>query len=93
MITSLYATFITLVSLGLLAMKVVALVDVARRRPDAFPAVDRQTKQLWLILTIGGVVGHLVSFHPGQLLNLAGSVIAIVYLVDVRPRIASLFGR
>ena len=86
-----YSTFIELVSLALLLFKIVALVDVTRREKQAFPAADRQTKGRWLLFTGGGVLGHLIALHPGQLINLAGTVAAVVYWVDVRPRIQSLY--
>jgi hypothetical protein len=86
-----YSMFVLAVSLVLLVVKVLALLDVTRRPAQAFPAVERQSKQLWLLFTGGAVVGHLLSFAPTSLLNLAGSIAAIVYMVDVRVRINSLY--
>lgn len=86
-----YGTFIMVVSYSLLAFKILVLIDVFRREQQAFPAADRQTKGRWLLFAGGAVLGHLISFHPGALLNIAGTVAAIVYWVDVRPRIQSLY--
>lgn len=86
-----YGTFLTLVTYSLLIFKVVVLIDVIRREQQAFPAADRQTKGRWLLFTGGAVLGHLISMHPAALLNLAGTVAAIVYWVDVRPRIQALY--
>lgn len=87
----LYSTFIMVVSYSLLAFKVLVLIDVLRREQQAFPAADRQTKGRWLLFTGGAVLGHLISFNPAALLNIAGTIAAIVYWVDVRPRIQSLY--
>ena len=70
-----------------------ALVDAARHRPDAFPAVDRGTKTGWLIGLGLGVVAHMLIWNPISLLNLLGIVAAIVYLVDVRPSLLAITGR
>lgn len=86
-----YSTFLTIVTLSLLAFKVLVLIDVARREQQAFPAADRQTKGRWLLFTGGAVLGHLVQFDPTGILNIAGTIAAIVYWVDVRPRIQSLY--
>ena len=77
----------------LLGVKIVALVDCVRRPTAAFPAVGRQSKALWLILT---GVSLLVGLLPGQtldLLGLAGTVVALIYLFDVRPRLQEITGR
>lgn len=76
----------------LLGVKIVALVDCIRRPAAAFPAVGRQSKALWLILT---GVSLLVGLLPGQtldLLGLAGTVVALIYLFDVRPRLQEITG-
>ncbi len=76
-----------------LALKVFALIDCVRRPAAAFPAVGRQSKWLWLILTgIAALTGLLPDLTLG-IFGLAGLVAAIVYLVDVRPRIVEITGR
>lgn len=89
--TGIYALFVAAVSLGLLVLKVLVVIDVVRRDAQVFPAVDRQTKQIWLIFSIGALVGHLLSPNPTALLNLVGTIAAVVYWVDVRKRINDLF--
>lgn len=77
----------------LLGVKIVAFVDCVRRPAAAYPAVGRQSKALWLILT---GVALLVGLLPGQtldLLGLAGTVVALIYLFDVRPRLQEITGR
>lgn len=84
----LYAIWIVL-----LIVKVYALIDCARRPAQAFPAIGRQTKVLWLVLT---GVAALLGLIPGQtigLLGIAGTVVALVYLFDVRAKIIDITGR
>jgi hypothetical protein len=59
------------------------------QRPDAYTAIDRLTKPAWLGITGGAAVAlFLFSFASGTLIFwLAGLVAALVYIVDVRPRL------
>ncbi len=71
-------------------IKVWAFVDCARQRQDAFPAVQRQTKTLWLILTgIAALTGLLPGLTLG-IIGIAGIVIALIYLFEIKPRIAQV---
>ncbi|MFF5260169.1 DUF2516 family protein [Actinomadura viridis] len=71
--------------------EVVALVDVLRVPESAFPAADKQSKKLWLILlVVANVVGlggaanflPLLSFLP-----IAAFIVAAIYLADVKPAV------
>ncbi|HNP56551.1 MAG TPA: DUF2516 family protein [Gordonia sp. (in: high G+C Gram-positive bacteria)] len=78
---------------------VLSLVHAALTRPDAFTAVDRQTKGFWvgilalstLFLVVFGVAGG-VSAIIGMIC-LLGLVAVLVYLVDVRPKVDEVSGR
>jgi hypothetical protein len=72
-----------LVSLGLLLVKVWALVDCATRPTQAFELHGKLTKVAWLVILVIAVL-----FGGLGLLGLAGTVAAIVYLVDVRPAVS-----
>jgi hypothetical protein len=77
----------------LLGVKGFALIDCVRRPAQAFPAVGKQSKVLWLVLT---GVAFLTGLLPNMTLNLigiAGAVAALVYLFDVRPRLIEIMGR
>lgn len=77
----------------LLGVKGFALIDCVRRPAQAFPAVGKQSKVLWLVLT---GVAFLTGLLPNMTLNLigiAGAVAALVYLFDVRPRLVEIMGR
>jgi hypothetical protein len=73
-------------------LKVWAFADSALRPAQAYPAVGRKSKTLWLILT---GLAALTGLLPGLTLSifgLAGVVVALVYLFDVRPRIVDITG-
>lgn len=63
-------------------VKLVALIDCLRRPEAAFVAMEKQTKQFWVIVL---VVALLVT--PLLFLSIIGLVAAIVYWVDVRPAV------
>ena len=76
-----------------LAVKGYAFIDCLRRPTAAFPAVGRQAKPLWLILT---GLAAATGFFPGftlTLLGLAGITVALIYLFDVRPKIIEITSR
>ena len=73
-------------------VKIWAFVDCARRPAAAFPAVNRVSKPLWMILT---GIAALASLLPGLTLNIigfAGLIVALIYLFDVRARIVEITG-
>ncbi|MGQ0623593.1 MAG: DUF2516 family protein [Sporichthyaceae bacterium] len=90
-----------LMGAGLLAVHVFALLDVSLRSAAAFPAADKQTKQMWLIL-LGVAVAwgalpalltqRLVFRSVFDLLVIAGTVAALVYLLDARPAVRAQGG-
>lgn len=78
------------ITLFTFVLKVFALGDAALRPAAAFPAAGKLTKTWWLGLTAGAFVVALLPLSPLHLLNIVGDVIAIVYLVDVRPALRDL---
>ena len=83
----------TVLTLALFALQGWAFVDAVSRRPDAFVAADKLTKPAWLIILGIALVAHMLIWYPFSLLNLAGAVAAIVYIVDARPALQSLTRR
>lgn len=66
-----------------------ALIDCARRPAAAFPAVERQTKTAWLIFLSLAI--FVIFFFGGiSLLGMAGVVLSVYYLVDVRAKVLSI---
>jgi len=70
----------------LLAVKVFALADCLRRRPSDFELVRTLQKNAWLVILLVAVALQLVFWNasPLSLLNLVGTVAALVYLAQLR---------
>ncbi len=76
-----------------LVVKAAAFIDCIRRPAAAFPAIGRQTKVLWLIITgLAAGTGVFPSF-TFNLIGLAGIVVALIYLFDLRPKIIDITSR
>jgi len=73
-----------------LAATVYAFVHAAMQRPDAYTAVDKLTKPVWL--GILGVAG-LLSFVLGVMGMVIAAVAAGVYLAVVRPKLLEVQGK
>jgi hypothetical protein len=71
-------------SIALFAAKGFALVDCVARPSARFTYLETLPKQTWLIILVLAVLAHLVWWVPLDLLNLAGTVGALVYLAQVR---------
>lgn len=77
---------------GLAALRLWALIDCLTRRSDAFPAADKLTKPVWVaILVVAGALGQFLS-PPEYPISLISSVVAAVYLADVRPAVRQISG-
>jgi uncharacterized protein DUF2516 len=69
-----------------------AFVHALLQRPDAFAAADKLSKPAWLGITAASLF-VLIVFpfgDAGTILWLAGLVAALVYIVDVRPRVTEV---
>lgn len=73
-----------LISVALFIVKCVALVDCVTRDEPRFRAIDTLPKQTWLIILGFGLFAHILFWAPLGLLNLAGTVAALVYLAQVK---------
>lgn len=69
-----------------------ALVDASARRADAFKAANKLTKPGWLLILTLAVVFALVWRAPTSFATIAGTIAAVVYLVDVRPALQQTGG-
>ncbi|WP_414686177.1 DUF2516 family protein [Mycobacterium sp.] len=73
---------------------VYALVHAALQRSDAYTAVDKLTKPVWLvILGLAVLLTSLLSFVFGVLGIAIAACAAGVYLVDVRPKLLEIQGK
>lgn len=78
-------------TVGFIVVKVWAVADCATRPRDAFPAAGKRTQGFWLLLTGLSALTALVT-SPIGIFGLVGLVIALVYLLDVRPKVAEAAG-
>ena len=76
--------------LGLTGLQIWALIDCARRPAQAFPAIDRKSKTLWLALTGAALGTGLLFRNPFGILGIAGAVVTLIYLFDVRPKLIEI---
>jgi uncharacterized membrane protein len=83
---------LAVVYLALAVVKGWALIDAILRPAAAFPAADKLTKTAWLWITGLAFVAHYVSSMVG-ILSLLGTVAAFVYILDVKPALASVTRR
>jgi hypothetical protein len=78
------------VQVAVLVMSVYAFVHAAMQRPDAYTAVDKLTKPVWLVILGVGVLLALVLGITGVAI---AAVASGIYLVDVRPKILEIQGK
>ena len=93
MVQSIQSSILLFATLLLFALQAWAIVDAISHRPEAYEAAGKQTKTMWLVILAVALAAHLIFWNPVSLLNIAGAVAAIVYLVDVRPALRSLSRR
>lgn len=92
------ARFYILLALGVIAglSAVAALVHAAITRPDAYTAVDAQSKTFWVaILAVANLLIWLfvVGGMSVLILFLVGVIAVMVYIVDVRVRVDEILKR
>ncbi len=81
--------------LAMLAVKGFVLVSAALYPAAAYPAADKGSKAAW---TIGLGIGFaaqvlMMGSSPLNLIHLAFTIAAFVYLADVRPALAQVTSR
>lgn len=67
-----------------------AFIHAALQRADAFTAADKLSKPAWLGITGGAMLVLALSRGPGGgglIFWIAGVVAALVYIVDVGPKL------
>ncbi len=64
-----------------------ALVDCVGRQPSQLDLLDTLPKKTWLIILVVSLIAHIVFPYPLSILNLVGTVAALVYLAQVRGSI------
>ncbi len=78
------------VQFAVLAMCIYALVHAAMQRPDAYTAIEKLTKPVWLLILAGSIALTLLLPVMGMAI---AACAAGVYLVDVRPKLLEIQGK
>lgn len=73
-----------ILTIGLFVVKGFALIDCVSRSESSIALAGSLEKKAWLIILGLGFAAHLMFWNPIGLLNLAGTVAALVYLAQVR---------
>ncbi|WP_018158067.1 DUF2516 family protein [Demetria terragena] len=82
-----------ILSIGVIAVVLVAFLDSLRHRVDAFPAAGKLTKPIWCgILGVGVLLSLLTFGNPLNIFTLLVVVASAVYLADVRPALQRVVG-
>ena len=82
------------IEIVLLAVKIFAFVNSLRFSDEAYRTAGKMNKAAWTIILGLGVVAQIVlAGSPLNLINLALTVAALVYLADVKPALSSLTRR
>jgi hypothetical protein len=82
------------IDIALLAVKIYAFVNALRYSDEAYRAAGKLNKTAWCVILGLGVAAQVVlAGSPLNLINLAMTVAALVYLADVKPALSSLTRR
>ena len=71
-------------SVVLFGVKAFALIDCVARKPAQFIDASQVSRNGWLLILGLAVLAHLVMWNPLGILNLLGTVAALVYLAQLR---------
>jgi hypothetical protein len=86
-----YAYLVVL--LVMLAIKGFAFISAVLYPTEAYPAASRGTKAAWTIGLGIGLAAQILIPTPLNLINLAFTIAAFVYLADIRPALAEVTSR
>ena len=84
---------LTVTTLAIFVVQAWALLDAISHQAEAFVAADKMTKKAWLVILGVALAAHMLIWSPISLLNIIGTVAALVYMVDARPALRSLTRR
>ncbi|GAB3773334.1 tetrahydromethanopterin S-methyltransferase subunit B [Nocardioides ginsengisegetis] len=84
--------FSLIVEVILLGVKIFAIVACLTYPAEAYTAAGKLTKPAWAIILGLGLVVQIVMVGAGpiNIINLAFTIAAFVFLADVRPALAGL---
>ena len=80
------------VMLAMLAVKAFAFISSLMYPAEAYAATGKLTKPAWTIILGLGLLAQvlLINSSPINLIHLAATIAALVYLADVRPALSEV---
>lgn len=87
---SVQSGILTITTLAIFVIQAWAFLDAISHRAEAFVAADKMTKKAWLVILGVALAAHMLIWSPISLLNIIGTVAALVYMVDARPALRAL---
>lgn len=82
-----------IIYLAIFVTTLYALVEAARTPAQAFPAMDKQTKGLWVgLLSAGTLISLGALVGAFAFLTILSLVAALIFLLDVRPAVRGIGG-
>ena len=88
------AYFFLALTLAAFVVEAWAFIDAITRPAQAYTAVGKQTKNIWLLILgvafVIGAYGAAYGTSPVGILSIAAFVAAAIYLVDVRPKVKEI---
>jgi hypothetical protein len=91
--------FFWALAVAALIVEIWAFADALLRPSAAFPAANKRTKTLWLIITgVAAAIGLYSATYASQagigvivgILPVAAFIAAAIYLTDVRPKVKEI---
>ncbi|WP_165498471.1 DUF2516 family protein [Streptomonospora litoralis] len=80
-----------LIYVAIFVTSLFGLVDAIRTPGQAFPAMDKQTKKLWVgLLAVATFVSFSAVFTSTRFLVFIALIAALIYLLDVRPAVRGI---
>ncbi|WP_460999247.1 DUF2516 family protein [Streptomonospora sediminis] len=80
-----------LIYIAIFVTSLFALVDAIRTPGQAFPAMDKQSKKLWVILlSVATFVSFSAVFSSVRFFVFIALVASLIYLLDVRPAVRGI---
>jgi hypothetical protein len=89
-VSYLVGTVLFFLQIAVLGVTAYAFIHAALQRSDAYTAVGKLTKPVWLVLLGAGALLALVIGVMGIAIS---AVAAGIYLVDVRPKLLEIQGK
>ncbi|KQY39175.1 MULTISPECIES: DUF2516 family protein [Nocardia] len=87
MVNGMTSLILLILWIGAFGATVFALIHAVRQRSDAFTAVDKMTKPIWLAILGGALVFLLIGIGGLGMLSFIAIIATGVYLADVRPKV------